>query len=64
MPQIIEFENPGNQAHVKNQGNEMLSHFPSVSVGETTHEPKLLGIHAVQDDKPDAVAYNPPPNAA
>lgn len=64
VPQIVEFENPGSQAHVANQAKAMLASYQKVLIGEETYEAKIMGIYPVAEDKPQPLVFDPPPQAA
>lgn len=64
VPQIIEFENPGSQAHVENQAAAMLNSFQKVTIGEEVYEAKIMGIYPATPTKPQPLFFDPPPQAA
>lgn len=64
VPTVVEFENPGNQTHVKNQALALLDSYQTVKVGEEVFEPKLLGAYPVGSLPEQPLVFDPPPQVA
>lgn len=64
VPQIIEFENPGSAAHVKNQSLALMDSLQKIVIGEETFEAKLMGCYPVKPDKAGPLVFDPPPQVA
>ena len=64
VPTLIEFDNPGSNAHVHNQATAMLNGYQKITLGEHTYEPKIMGIYPVAEGKLEPIVFDPPPMAA
>lgn len=64
VPQIIEFENPGSQAHVTNQAHALTTSYQKIVIGDETFEAKVLGVYPVKVETGQPLVFDPPPMAA
>lgn len=64
VPTVVEFENPGSAAHVKNQAFALCNNFQSVKVGEEKYEPRVMGCYPRGHFPEQPLVFDPPPMAA